>query len=243
MTLNGGCGSAALSRSGCRLKPAFQAIWAALQAGAPGRLLGLLFWGLVAVSGCAGRPGPAPPPPIVEPPPPPAPPPVSDCIATHGGECPTAPEFEAAAGERAPGRREDPGFGNQWGLEAIGAHRAYAHVGLLAGPDAAPGAGVTVGVIDSGIDIEPPAFAGRTIHPGFLFGAAEETGVLYSHGTAVASIAAGSRTGDREAPHGVAWGAGLAVWAIPLGTANNVYEPITLEALAAGGEVLPLSDV
>ena len=182
---------------------------------------------VLALGGCAGRSAPPAPPP-------PAPPPVPDCIPTHGGDCLTAPEFRAAAAELAAGRREDPGFGNQWGLEAIGAHRAYAHVGLLEGPGAAPGAGVTIGVIDSGIDVGHPAFAGKTVHRGFVFGAGPETGEEFSHGTAVASIAAGARTGDAEAPHGVAWGADLAVWAIPLGDPDNVYQPISLGALAAG---------
>ena len=187
-------------------------------------------WGLatvLALGACSGRPGPSP-----VPAPPPAP--VPGCVPTHGGGCLTTPEFRAAAEELAAGRREDPGFGAQWGLEAIGAHRAYAHVDLLEGPGAEPGAGVTVGVIDSGIDPEHPAFAGRTVHRGFLFGAGPETGETYSHGTAVASIAAGARTADPEAPHGVAWGADLAVWAIPLSDPDNVYEPITLETLAAG---------
>jgi len=224
VTLNGGRGSAALSRSGCRLKPAFQAIRAALEAGAPGRLLGLLFWGLVAVSGCAGRSespfAPSPPPPP------------RNCIPTHAGECLSAPEFQGAAEERAEEYRRDPGFDNQWGLEAIGAHRAYGHVNLLQGPEAAPGAGVTVGVIDSGIDAGHPIFAGKTIYQGFLFGAAPQTGERFSHGTAVAGIAAGARSPDPNAPHGVAWGADLAVWAIPLGEADQVYDPIPLATLA-----------
>ena len=161
-----------------------------------------------------------------------APPPPRNCIPTHGGDCLTAPEFRGAAEELAEEYRQDPGFGNQWGLDAIGAHRAYGHVNLLRGPDEAPGAGVTVGVIDSGIDAEHPIFAGKTIHQGFLFGAAPESGERWSHGTAVASIAAGGKTPDPNASHGVAWGADLAVWAIPLGTADQVYDPIPLEVLA-----------
>ena len=200
---------------------------AGLKAGVPWFLLVLL-----ALGACSGRSGPPAALPPATPPPAPAPPPDPDCIPTHAGGCLPAPEFLAAAEELAEGHREEPGFGNQWGLEAIGAHRAYAHLGLLEGEGAAPGAGVTIGVIDSGIDVEHPAFADRTVHRGFLFGATEETGTKYSHGTAVASIAAGGRTGDPEAPHGVAWGADLAVWAIPLAVADNVYSPITLEVLA-----------
>ena len=166
-------------------------------------------------AGPAGRPATAPP-----------------CIPTHAGECLPATEFLNAAEELGEEYRRDLNFDNQWGLDAIGAHRAYGHVSLLQGPDAAPGAGVTIGVIDSGIDDEHPIFHGKTIHRGFLFSAAPETGEKFSHGTAVASIAAGGKTGDPGAPHGVAWGADLAVWAIPLGEADNVYDPIPLETLA-----------
>ena len=180
---------------------------------------------LAALGGCASGSGSraATPPP----PPPPAP-----CIPTHAGECLPAPEFLSAADELAEEYRGDLNFDNQWGLDAIGAHRAYGHVSLLEGPEAAPGTGVTIGVIDSGIDAEHPIFAGKMIHQGFLFSAAPETGERFSHGTAVASIAAGGKTGDPGAPHGVAWGADLAVWAIPLGVADNVYDPIPLETLA-----------
>ena len=182
---------------------------------------------LAALGGCASGSGPR-----AAPRPPAAPPPPAACIPTHAGECLPAPEFLAAAEELAEEYRGDLNFDNQWGLDAIGAHRAYGHVSLLEGPDAAPGAGVTVGVIDSGIDAEHPIFQGKTIHQGFLFSAAPETGERFSHGTAVASIAAGGKTGDPGAPHGVAWGADLAVWAIPLGEADNVYDPIPLETLA-----------
>ena len=182
---------------------------------------------LTALGGCASGSGSrtATLPPVAPPPPPP-------CIPTHAGECLPATEFLNAAEELGEEYRRDPNFDNQWGLDAIGAHRAYGHVNLLQGPGAAPGAGVTIGVIDSGIDDEHPIFHGKTIHRGFLFSAAPETGEKFSHGTAVASIAAGGKTGDPGAPHGVAWGADLAVWAIPLGEADNVYDPIPLETLA-----------
>ena len=163
---------------------------------------------------------------------PPPPPPPAPCIPTHAGECLPATEFLNAAEELGEEYRGDLNFDNQWGLDAIGAHRAYGHVSLLEGPEAAPGTGVTIGVIDSGIDDEHPIFQGKTIHRGFLFSAAPETGEKFSHGTAVASIAAGGKTPDPGAPHGVAWGADLAVWAIPLGEADNVYDPIPLETLA-----------
>ena len=175
-----------------------------------------------ALGGCAWGSGTT-----AAPPPPPEP-----CVPTHGGDCVLVPEFEARAEAMAEEYAVHSGFENQWGLDAIGAHRAYGHVNLLEGPEAAPGAGVTIGVIDSGIDAEHPIFAGKTIHRGFLFGAEPETGERFSHGTAVASIAAGGRSPDPNAPHGVAWGADLAVWAIPLGEPDQVYEPIPLATLA-----------
>ena len=142
-----------------------------------------------------------------------------------------ARDFFTSAGELASEYRQDRNFEAQWGLHAINAHLAYGHLNLLEGPDAAPGAGVTIGVIDTGIDAEHPSFEGKTIHQEFLFGVEQETGEDFSHGTAVASIAAGAQIANPNAPHGVAWGADLAVWAIPLGDPDNIYDPITLEEL------------
>ena len=152
-------------------------------------------------------------------------------MPTHGGDCLPAPEFEEQAEAISGWMTLHPGFRNQWGLEEIGAHRAYAHLRLLEGPDAAPGAGVTIGFIDSGIDREHPAFAGRSIHFQPLFGAEPETGEDFSHGTAVASVAAGSRIDTETGNHGVAWGADLAMWSIPLGSGGGPYRPITLEQI------------
>ena len=141
------------------------------------------------------------------------------------------------AEELAPEYAEDPQFRNQWGLDSINAQVAYANLNLLLGPDAEPGAGVTVGFVDSGIDTEHPAFADKTVHFEPLFGAEPETGEEgASHGTAVASIAAGGRSDHGFATHGVAWGADVAMWSIPLGSPGGPYEPITLEQLAASDE-------
>ena len=206
---------------------------------------------LTALAGCTARSGatsprapspaasdPSPPPPPPPPPEPPQPPqplpeaPPDTCVTIHSGECVPAPEFNARVTELSAEYAADSNFEAQWGLHAINAHLAYGHVNLLEGPDAAPGAGVTIGVIDTGIDDEHPIFEGKTIHKQFLFGVEQETGEEFSHGTAVASIAAGAQIDNPNAPHGVAWGADLAVWAIPLGTPDNVYDPITLEELA-----------
>ena len=157
-------------------------------------------------------------------------------MTIHTGECVPSPRFNAMATELAGDYAADRNFEAQWGLHAINAHVAYGNVNLLEGPDAAPGTGVTIGVIDTGIDAEHPIFAGKTIFLDLLFGATGDTGEESSHGTAVASIAAGGQNDNPNAAHGVAWGADLAVWAIPLGTGDNVYDPITLEELAESDE-------
>ena len=211
---------------------------------------------LLALGGCSARSGPSTTPPTrAAPSPPPAPapepPPSSEpvppprdlpeapddtCVTIHTGECVPSPQFNAMATELAEDYAADRNFEAQWGLHAINAHVAYGHVNLLEGPDVAPGAGVTIGVIDTGIDAEHPIFEGKTIHQEFLFGAVGDTGEEGSHGTAVASIAAGGQNDNPNAAHGVAWGADLAVWAIPLGSPDNVYDPITIEELAESDE-------
>ena len=205
---------------------------------------------LLALSGCSangvsGAPM-APPPTAVPPAPTPPPPrayapvpaprdlpeaPDDTCVTIHTGECVPSPRFNAMATELAGDYAADRNFEAQWGLHAINAHVAYGNVNLLEGPDAAPGTGVTIGVIDTGIDAEHPIFEGKTIYQEYLFGVEQETGEDFSHGTAVASIAAGGQNDNPNAPHGVAWGADLAVWAIPLGDPDNVYDPITIEEI------------
>ncbi len=94
--------------------------------------------------------------------------------------------------ERAHAYRSIDGFRNQWGLEHIKADVAYRHLELLKGPDAQPGAGVTLGFIDSGIDPDHPMFAGKNVVEEFTPGVVDETGIDdVSHGTVEASIAAG----------------------------------------------------
>ena len=209
---------------------------------------------LLALSGCSangvsGAPM-APPPTAVPPAPPPAPepPPRANapvpaprdlpvapedvCIPTHAGDCLPAPEFNQKVTELGAEYAEDPNFQNQWGLHAVNAHLAYGHVNLLEGEGAAPGAGVTIGIFDTGIDVEHPLFEGKYVYEEFLAGAMDELGDDYSHGTAVASVAVGGKTDDPNAPHGVAWGADVAVWAIPLGRSDGVYRPVSLETLA-----------
>ena len=109
---------------------------------------------------------------------------------------------------------------------------AYANLEVLKGEDAKPGSGVTIGFIDTGIDQSHPMFAGKTFTEQNLSGG-DETGTRFSHGTAVASIAAGVQTGDSSAPQGVAWGADIAMFSIEAGSASGNYNPISLAGLAS----------
>ena len=114
----------------------------------------------------------------------------------------------------AAGYRAHATFGRQWGLGRIGADQAYARLAIQHGEDVRPGAGVTVGLLDTGIDRDHPAFADTRIDEVFLPGAADETGHFPSHGTAVASvIAAGRGSSLPDAAHGVAWGANVVMFA------------------------------
>ena len=160
-------------------------------------------------------------------------------ITVHDGDRVTPEAFAESAAEVADEYRLDENFQNQWGLSHIKADVAYANLSLLKGDDAEPGAEVTIGFIDTGIDLDHPAFAaktaaGMTVTEEFTPDAVDETGVDdLSHGTAVASIAAGARLAHPSAPQGVAWGADIAMFALTLGTGDGVYRPISVEGLAS----------
>ena len=142
---------------------------------------------------------------------------------------------------RAEHYRNDPEFSNQWGLGEIRANQAYARVEIAYGLGARPGEGVTIGIVDSGIDQDHPAFAGsagsrkKILVEQFLPGARDEPGpgFDFSHGTAVAGVAAGNRgTGLPGSAHGVAEGANLAIFAAPLsGALPGIYRPTNLVAM------------
>ncbi len=127
--------------------------------------------------GVSSTPAPPPPPPVVAPPPAPPPPPPPP---------PTTTNFATAEFNRSDG----PGFHN-----AITAYQA-----------GATGAGVTVGVIDSGIDPNSHEFTGR-IHPqsADVTGGNRGLGDDDGHGTAVTRVIAAAKD-DRDV-HGIAFNA------------------------------------
>ena len=184
-------------------------------------------------------PPPAPDPSPTEPPatePPPTALPVT-CIPTHEGACLPEADFRTEAEALAEEYRDHTDFANQWGLGHINADYAYGHLTLLKGEGAAPGAGITIGFIDTGIDQDHPDFAGKTITEQFLQNAADETGTGFSHGTAVASVAAGAGSAHELAAQGVAWAADIAMFAIPTGEGAEVHAPVPLAVLDATDNV------
>ena len=202
------------------MKPAFT-VPAALRAAthAPARTLAGLMATSVLVSACGGG----------------APSGGPTCIATHEDGCLLPAQFEEKAATLAGEIQRRPDFFQQWGLAAIKADKAYAHLALLEGGDVRPGEGQTIGVIDTGIDETHPLFEGTTIAEELLHGATDEPGDEFSHGTAVASVIAAPRppVPYPNVAHGVAWGADLAVFAITIGTEpeSGHFNPVSLAEL------------
>ena len=130
---------------------------------------------------------------------------------------PPEPEMPRSEEERRRAYAAHPEFRNQYGLEQINAHYAYAR--------GATGEGVTLGIVDSGVDPSHPKFEGR-LETGNVegynpdFSTCEDRAPdgaclsLIGHGTFVAGIMAAGRrmtldadAGGASAIHGVAFDA------------------------------------
>ena len=155
------------------------------------------------------------------------------CQGARDVECVTEAEYHDMADDLAEPYADTSSFRNQWGLGEIRADQAYANLELLYGPDVAPGEGVTVGVLDTGIDAAHHQFRNKDIRQLFLPGGTGDDGSEFSHGTAVAGLIAGedSPALSHDA-HGIAWGADLVVFSLPLGTAPELYRPTTIDQLS-----------
>ena len=161
------------------------------------------------------------------------------CVPTHDQGCVLEAEYQELVDEVAATHAERSSYQNQWGLATIRADRAYAHLELQSGPDTVPGDGVTVGMVDTGIDGSHPQFLNTNVIERFLFGAIDEIGDEFSHGTAVASVLAGEDLpGFDFDAQGVAWGADLVVFAVPAGAPPDVYVPIEVENLPEAAEFI-----
>lgn len=108
----------------------------------------------------------------------------------------------------------------RWGMTAINAAAAHASIRSALGDNVRPGAGATIGVMDSGIEALHPVFEGRHVNEYVWSGATDSTTKTYNsaHGTVVASIAAAT------AP-----GADFESYAIPLGrsSSSRLFRPIS----------------
>ena len=117
----------------------------------------------------------------------------------------------------------------------IGADRAYAQLELEHGAGTEPGDGVTVGVIDWGLDTGHPVFAGKTVTEEFL-GSAQDDDHYASLGTDVASVIAGrpseTFTAEETAANGVAWAADIAFFAVRAGKFRSMYSPTSFANVA-----------
>ena len=148
--------------------------------------------------------------------------------------------IESVAGNIA----STPAFDDRWSLAAIDLPDAWAHLRTVQGVEK-PGAGVTVGVIDTGIDLAHNTFvegvAAGEVTEEFFLDAVDETGAEeLSHGTAVASVIAGRVNPMDKIPYtGIAPYATLRMFAIPLGDPPPPDTPIEAVPLST---LAPLDD-
>lgn len=143
--------------------------------------------------------------------------------------------FEELRDDFAAARLADPEFQGdpnrpnrylgQWALETLNVHQAHATFAVLEGDansnDVKPGDGVTVGIMDSGVDRTHHELADESITETRLQNLPDETRADYatnggySHGTAVTSIMAAQ---PNDAGFlGIAWGATFKVFTVPIG--------------------------
>lgn len=132
---------------------------------------------------------------------------------------------------------DDRGRNLNWALEAVKAADAYARLEAKSGAGTVPGAGQRIAVIDTGIDVFHPeitsAYRDGRVSYTRLLGARREPYLNddveweISHGTVVSSLILASKDASRRpwSFHGIAHGARLDVYGIPIGTVSGPYDP------------------
>ena len=163
------------------------------------------------VTGCGGGgdemddppppPPPAPTPPPAPPPPPPTPPPIDDARMMPGEELEP----------RNPGNRsswETSEYRNSNGLHVINASGGYA----IRSSGRAGGTGMTIAVLDDGVDFGHQDLRPSDYDAQYAFGGAQ---LPRDHGTSVAGVALARRNGFGM--HGVAYNANL----VSIGTCKS----------------------
>ena len=140
-------------------------------------------------------------------------------------------EFVARRDHIAQQHLADPEYREQQALEQVNAHQAHASLEVVSGSGTKPGEGVTIGIIDSGVDLNHPELAGAQLEENLLQGVPDETRNDprgFSHGTAVTSVIAAQPNDSWFV--GLAWGADFKVFAAPLGgpiPAATIRRPTT----------------
>lgn len=128
------------------------------------------------------------------------------------------PEFQENTGSNR--------YVGQWALETLNVHQAHAALAVIRGDrngqNVKPGDGVTIGVMDSGVDLTHGEFGGASITETRLQNLPDERRADYrtngghSHGTVVTSIMAAQ---PNDAGFlGIAWGADFKVFTVPIGS-------------------------
>ena len=168
-------------------------------------------------------------------------PPLCAGIETADHGCLSQDEFAQQRDEITDEFLRDREFREQSALELIGAHEAYANLQVVKGRDVEPGAGTTVAVMDSDFVDDHPELDGARFSATIL--QQTSNGADFSHGTAVASIIAAKR--DRRGFAGIAWGADVRGFAIPLDDEQAQRSFDWMEAfrmvLASGADVVNMS--
>ena len=168
-----------------------------------------------------------------EPPEPPAPALPERSASRIPGLGDYAPVDGAAVFRNDPDYRglDDEGTGRNWALDRVRAADAYARLGS----GVVPGAGIRIAVVDDGVDTDHwelmPAFdADRLTATGIIGGRAGIEEFKFSHGTAVTGLILANKHGagrdpDTSSFHGIAYGAHVDVYGIPLGSGSGDYAP------------------
>ncbi len=141
--------------------------------------------------------------------------------------CITQEEFERRRAAIARRHLANTEFQAQWGLESTNVHEARAALEVKHGSGAKPGAGVTVGVMDTGVNRNHFELRGasiETIPTG-------QTSTDKSHGTAVTSVIVAQSNGNGFV--GVAPGASIKMFELRLGSGTPLYVPTSLAQLAS----------